>query len=71
MPKITVELTVECSEKNHLEVSSFVKNMMHAMDMAIEGRYKDSDVRFKVEGAHPEAVTTNADPHPLRKMAGI
>lgn len=72
MAVITIDMHITVPEKEHLEVSSFVKTMMQAMDLAIENRNKLNDCMFKIEGVHPDAVTMQPpERHPLRDPFGL
>lgn len=68
MEEVTLTIRAYCATPElWLQVSSLLKTMGHTLDLAIEQKHPDNDVTFKVENAHPEALT-NTEPaaHPLR-----
>lgn len=73
MEKIVyVKAFAECaSEKEYLEVSSFLKTILHTLDMAIERRHLGNDFQFTIEGAHPDSLTMTPSENELKKTFGL
>lgn len=74
MPRtINVSIKVECAnEAEHLEVSTFLKTIMHILDQSIEGRNAGNDFKSQESGMHHEARTKMPDKaHPLHKALGL
>lgn len=67
MKRVEVKIIVECPDKEHLPVSSFLKTMCQAIDASIENRNSENDCRYFTKDLHQQSeVITAGERHPLR-----
>ena len=70
--EIEIQIKAVCAnEKQHLDISSLLKTIVHTLDFAIEQKHPGNNLTFTIKGDHPDSVTSTPDKNQLTKHFGL